>query len=78
MNKKTTSNAVQPKNEEVKVLPQNPVPQNKVRKVLQRDAVRFEVSATKGLSSEQVERRVETGLTNFVKARNSKSIPAII
>ncbi|MBR3804948.1 MAG: HAD-IC family P-type ATPase [Clostridia bacterium] len=78
MNKKTTSKAVQPKNEEVKVLPQNPVPQNKVRKVLQRDAVRFEVSATKGLSSEQVERRVETGLTNFVKARNSKSIPAII
>ena len=78
MNKKTTSKAVQPKNEEVKVLPQNPVPQNKVRKVLQRDAVRFEVSASKGLSSEQVERRVETGLTNFVKARNSKSIPAII
>ena len=78
MNKKSIKNAVETKKEDVKTLPHNPVPQNKVRKILQRDAVRFEVSASKGLSSEQVERRVETGLTNFVKARNSKSIPAII
>ncbi len=50
----------------------------KKRRVLQHDAVRFTPKAEVGLSSEQVEQRIEDGLTNYVKSRNSKSIPAII
>ncbi|MBQ3235154.1 MAG: HAD-IC family P-type ATPase [Clostridia bacterium] len=60
------------------VLQPNPVPKKKVKKILQRDAKRHDVSLDFGLSNEQVEDRVATGLTNNVKARNSKSIPAII
>ena len=50
----------------------------KKRKVLQRDAKRYKPDYSVGLSREQVEERVTNGLTNNVKAQNSKSIPAII
>ena len=50
----------------------------KKRKVLQRDAKRYNPDSTKGLTREEVEERVQNGLTNKVKAKNSKSIPAII
>ena len=48
------------------------------RKILQRDAVRYNVDYKVGLNNEQVLERIENGLTNHVKTRNSKSIPAII
>lgn len=50
----------------------------KKRKVLQRDAKRYTPDCAKGLSREEVEERVQNGLTNNVKTKNSKSIPAII
>ena len=50
----------------------------KRRKILQRDAKRYNPEFSLGLTREQVEERVQNGLTNNVKARNSKSIPAII
>lgn len=50
----------------------------KKRKILQRDAKRYTPAYTQGLSRAQVEERIENGLTNNVKERNSKSIPAII
>lgn len=55
-----------------------PIKVKKKRKILQRDAKRFNADFNVGLSNEQVKERIESGLTNFVKPRNSKSIPAII
>ncbi|MBO7215025.1 MAG: HAD-IC family P-type ATPase, partial [Clostridia bacterium] len=60
------------------ILTKNPVPQKKIRRVLQREAVRYNASIDFGLTNEQIEERVAKGLTNNVKTRNSKSIPAII
>ena len=50
----------------------------KKRKILQRDAKRYSPEFSFGLTREQIEERVQNGLTNNVKSRNSKSIPAII
>ena len=49
----------------------------KIKKIPQSFAERYEVGLS-GLTLEQVENRVSTGLTNNVKSKNSKSIPAII
>ena len=50
----------------------------KRKKVLQHNAVRYDVSCDKGLTNEQIAMRFAEGLSNKVKTRNSKSIPAII
>ena len=50
----------------------------KKRKILQRDAVRYSPDFNVGLTRGQIEERIENGLTNNVKAKNSKSIPSII
>lgn len=50
----------------------------KTKKVLQHDAVRYDVSYKTGLINEQIAERFAQGLSNKVKERNSKSIPAII
>ncbi len=61
-----------------RVLTPNPVPKKNIKKISQHDAVRFDVDITAGLSPEQVEDRVYSGLTNRVKTRKSKSITTII
>ena len=48
------------------------------KKVSQRNAIRYNPKYDVGLSSEEVDERISNGLTNNVKAKNSKSIPAII
>ena len=50
----------------------------KGKKVLQRNAERYNVNQEFGLSNEQVSKRIYDGLTNHLKAKNSKSIPSII
>ena len=50
----------------------------KKRKILQRDAVRYSPDFNVGLTRGQIEERIVNGLTNNVKAKNSKSIPSII
>ncbi len=76
--KKQTNANIQNSVETEKIFTTNPVPAKKQKRILQRDAVRHNVTANQGLSNAQVEDRVAKGLTNNVKARNSKSIPAII
>lgn len=47
-------------------------------RVSQQNAVRFNVDKSFGLTTEQVTQRYKQSLSNQVKSRNSKSIPAII
>ncbi|MBE5744223.1 MAG: HAD family hydrolase [Clostridiales bacterium] len=56
----------------------NPAPKKNIKKINQHDATRFEVDISVGLSTEQVDDRISSGLTNKSKTRKSKSIASII